>query len=91
MSLRFLLSNHHYSVTEAPSLSEAKFILCNQDIDLVLLDMNYQLDTTSGEEGLSFIKDIIKISKVPIIAMTAWSSVDLAVQAMQAGAVDFFA
>ena len=91
MSLRFLLSNHHYSVTEAPSLSEAKFIICNQDIDLVLLDMNYQLDTTSGEEGLFFIKDIIKISNVPIIAMTAWSSVDLAVQAMQAGAVDFFA
>jgi len=90
LSLRFLLSNHHYQVEEAGSLQEAKEKLASLTIDLVLLDMNYQMDTTSGEEGLGFIADISKKAP-PIIAMTAWSSVTLAVEAMKVGACDFFA
>jgi len=90
LSLRFLLSNHKYNVFEASGLAEGRLMLEQQDIDLVLLDMNYQRDTTSGEEGLCFLKSF-KANRPAIIAMTAWSSVDLAVQAMQHGACDFFA
>lgn len=91
LSLRFLLSNHGYHVVEVSSLDEARIQLSECLIDLVLLDMNYQLDTTSGEEGLSFLKELQSIESPPVIAMTAWSSVNLAVTAMQLGAKDFFA
>ncbi|TAP41686.1 sigma-54-dependent Fis family transcriptional regulator [Alteromonas sp. KUL49] len=93
LSLNFLLSNHGYTVEEASSLQEAQQRLTETSIDLILLDMNYQLDTTSGEEGLAFIKAHKQADKiaVPIIAMTAWSTVDLVVRAMQVGAVNFFA
>jgi len=90
LSLRFLLSNHKFNAVEASSLLEAQEILNDTHVDLILLDMNYQLDTTSGEEGLSFLKSL-KNGHPPVIAMTAWSSVDLAVKAMQQGACDFFA
>ena len=90
LSLRFLLSNHKFNAVEASSLLEAQEILNDTHVDLILLDMNYQLDTTSGEEGLSFLKSL-KNEHPPVIAMTAWSSVDLAVKAMQQGACDFFA
>lgn len=90
LSLRFLLSNHKYEVLESSSLEEARTLLTTEDVDLILLDMNYQLDTTSGEEGLSFLKSLTP-NQPPVIAMTAWSSVSLAVKAMQHGACDFFA
>lgn len=91
MSLRFLLTNHNYNVIEASTLAEANYLIEHQSLALVLLDMNYQLDTTSGDEGLAFITQHVESCEVPIIAMTAWSSVELAVQAMQQGAADFFA
>ena len=54
------------------------------------MDMNYARDTTSGEEGLSLLTRVKTLhSSIPIVVMTAWSSVDLAVEAMQRGAVDF--
>jgi DNA-binding NtrC family response regulator len=90
LSLRFLLSNHKYEVLESSSLEEAQTLLKNENIDLIMLDMNYQLDTTSGEEGLSFLQSLTP-NQPAVIAMTAWSSVSLAVQAMQQGACDFFA
>ena len=91
ISLKFLLKNHNFNIQEADNLSTAKNILNQQNIDLVLLDMNYEFDTTSGEEGLNFLREQQKLSCPPIIAMTAWSSVNLAVEAMQLGAKDFFA
>lgn len=95
LSLNFLLSNHDYLIIEASSLPEARERLEEARVDLILLDMNYQLDTTSGEEGLAFIKECqskgTDAATAPIIAMTAWSTVDLAVSALQNGAVDFFA
>lgn len=90
LSLRFLLSNHNYEVIEACSLKEAQALLKRANVDLVLLDMNYQLDTTSGDEGLSFLQSLHSPHPA-VIAMTAWSSVSLVVQAMQSGACDFFA
>ena len=58
--------------------------------DAVLIDLNYTRDTTSGQEGLSLLSDIVAVdSNLPVIVMTAWGSVDLAVEAMRRGARDF--
>ncbi len=91
LSLRFLLTNHNFDVLEASDLTTAREQLSQAQVDLVLLDMNYEFDTTSGQEGLDFIRNLDITNCPPIIAMTAWSSVDLAVAAMQLGARDFFA
>jgi len=91
LSLRFLLNNHGYEVFEAESPAVASELLNSHHIDLILLDMNFEFDTTSGEEGLAFLRAQQKTSSPPILAMTAWSSVSLAVEAMQLGAKDFFA
>ena len=59
--------------------------------DLVLLDLNYARDTTGGQEGLDLIAQVKKLEGAPpIVVMTAWATVDLAVAAMRAGARDFF-
>jgi len=90
MSAGFLLGNHGYDCLEAESPQQALELLEKQSVALILLDMNYSLDTTSGEEGLSFLRRLQKSGmEIPVVAMTAWSSVDLAVQAMQQGAGDF--
>ena len=90
LSLTMMLNDNHYQTGEADSLDAGKKQLTCGEYSLVLLDMNYQLDTTSGEEGLSFLR-WMKSSEIyiPVIAMTAWSNVDLAVKAMQLGATDF--
>jgi DNA-binding NtrC family response regulator len=90
LSANFLLSNHNYHVLEASSPLEAIAVLRQQAIDLILLDMNYQTDTTSGKEGLDFLYKLKKEGFIiPVVAMTGWSSVDVAVKAMQQGANDF--
>jgi len=90
LSANFLLSSHNYQVLEASSPLEALEIVKKQAIDLILLDMNYQADTTSGQEGLDFLHTLNKENiVVPVVAMTGWSSVDVAVKAMQLGANDF--
>lgn len=90
MSAGFLLSNHGYECLEAESPQQGLELLESEAVALILLDMNYSLDTTSGEEGLTFLRRLQKAAiDIPVVAMTAWSSVDLAVQAMQQGAGDF--
>lgn len=90
LSLVVLLEQHGYTVREADSPQQAQVVLKEFDIALILLDMNFTLDTTSGDEGLQFL-NWMKQSQVslPVIAMTAWSNVDLVVQAMRLGATDF--
>lgn len=64
--------------------------LANTDVDLAILDLNYKTDTTSGTEGFELIKQIkLKYENLPIVVMTAWASVEIAVQAMKLGANDF--
>ena len=90
LSANFLLSSHNYQVLEASSPLEAMEIVKQQAIDLILLDMNYQTDTTSGQEGLDFLNMLNKENlNIPVVAMTGWSTVDVAVKAMQQGANDF--
>ena len=75
---------------EAEGPEHALELLKSEHISLILLDMNYKLDTTPGEEGLRFLKQLNQLgSTIPVIVMTAWASIDVAVKAMQLGAVDF--
>lgn len=88
-SLSFMLRRARYEVETAASPKEAMEFVRHGDPDLILMDMNFTL-TTSGEEGIYLLKQV-KIFRpdVPVILMTAWGSIDLAVKGMQAGAFDF--
>lgn len=90
ISARFVLEDNHYQVYEADHPNVAKALLKQQVIGLILLDMNYSRDTTSGAEGLEFLSWLSeKDLNIPTVAMTAWSNVELAVNAMRLGAGDF--
>ena len=90
ISARFVLEDNGYKILEADSPFQAKKLIKDHHINLVLLDMNYSLDTTSGDEGLAFLAWLQKQElNIAAVAMTAWSNVELAVKAMQLGAGDF--
>lgn len=90
MAVRFVLEDQGYRVSELENPVQARDALPALQPDLILLDMNFQLDTTSGEEGLRFLRYLQQhYVEVPVVAMTAWSNTQLVVQAMQAGAGDF--
>ena len=88
-SLSFMLKRAGYEVKTAPGPREAMDIVRVEAPALILMDMNFTLSTT-GEEGLTLLKQV-KVFRpdVPVILMTAWGSIQLAVQGMQAGAFDF--
>jgi DNA-binding NtrC family response regulator len=89
-SLRLLLKNEGFETYAAASPSEALVAIEAREFDAVLMDLNYTRDTTSGREGLDLLTAIQKVdSTLPVIVMTAWSSVELAVEAMRLGARDF--
>jgi DNA-binding NtrC family response regulator len=89
-ALRLLLKREGYKIESAESPQQALQNIENRDFDLAMIDLNYSRDTTSGEEGLQLLADIQKTdSTLPVIVMTAWSSIDLAVEAMRRGARDF--
>ena len=90
LSAAFILEDQGFSVLEAENHHYAQTMLAENNVDLILLDMNFSLDTTSGEEGLRFLTWLSKSDFIiPVIAMTGWSNVDLAVSAMRLGACDF--
>jgi phosphoserine phosphatase RsbU/P len=89
-ALAMLLRGHGYSVTLCSSPNEALVAAQQQAPALAMVDMNYQRDSTSGLEGLQLIERLRQVdAAVPIIALTAWGNVDLAVSAMKQGASDF--
>jgi phosphoserine phosphatase RsbU/P len=89
-ALAMLLRRHGYAVTLCSSPAEALAAAQLQPPDLAMVDMNYQRDSTSGLEGLQLIERLRQADgSVPIIALTAWGNVDLAVSAMKHGASDF--
>lgn len=89
-ALRYLLQTEGYEVSTANSTNEALEAVNKQQFKAVLMDLNYSKDTTSGQEGLELIRQIVaQDTSPPIIAMTAWGNVETAVRAMQEGAKDF--
>ena len=89
-AVSLLLADEGYRVIEAADPEQALAWLQKQPVALVLFDMNYSRDTTSGREGLELLAGMRTLDeRRPLVAMTAWGSIDLAVQALQQGAADF--
>ena len=89
-ALRFLVKGEGYQAESVNSPASAIDAVESRDFDVVLMDLNYTRDTTSGQEGLDLLNRIQSLdSTLPVIVMTAWGSVELAVEAMRRGARDF--
>jgi len=89
-ALRLLLKGEGYQIESAASPAAIISALESRDFDVVLMDLNYTRDTTSGQEGLDLLSRIQTIDSIlPVIVMTAWGTVGLAVEAMRRGARDF--
>ena len=86
-SLSFMLKRAGYEAQVVPGPWEAIEVVRTVAPDLILMDMNFTLSTT-GEEGLTLLKQV-KVFRpdTPVILMTAWGSIQLAVQGMQAGPI----
>jgi DNA-binding NtrC family response regulator len=89
-ALRLLLVDEGFEVQSARSPAEALERLEAADVDLAILDLNYTRDTTSGQEGFDLMERIRTLDPtLPVLVMTAWSSVAGAVEAMRRGARDY--
>ncbi len=89
-ALRLLVKGEGYQAEAVNSPAAAVEAVESRDFDAVLMDLNYTRDTTSGEEGLDLLNRIQALdATLPVIVMTAWGSVELAVEAMRRGARDF--
>jgi DNA-binding NtrC family response regulator len=89
-ALRFLIKGEGYQSEAVTSPAAALDAVESRDFDAVLMDLNYTRDTTSGQEGLDLLNRIQTLdANLPVIVMTAWGSVELAVEAMRRGARDF--
>lgn len=87
-ALSMLLSNEGYQVLEANDPKQLARIVAQQTPNLVLLDMNFSRDTTSGGEGLEVL-ELLTQQNITTVLMTAWGNIELAVKGMQLGAADF--
>jgi DNA-binding NtrC family response regulator len=89
-ALRILFKGEGYQTEAVTSLAAVFNVLEKKDYALLIMDLNYTRDTTSGQEGLAAIRKIQEIDNtLPIVVMTAWATIDLAVEAMKRGARDF--
>jgi len=89
-ALSLLLKGERYQIQSASSPEEVLRSIDTHEFDVVLIDLNYARDTTSGSEGLDLLSRIRAADQnLPVVVMTAWGSVDLAVEAMRRGARDF--
>ena len=89
-ALRLLLKGAGYGIETATSPASALAAAREKELDVVLMDLNYARDTTSGREGLELIPQIHAADpSLPIVVMTAWGSVESAVDAMRRGARDY--
>jgi DNA-binding NtrC family response regulator len=89
-ALRILLKGEGHQTESVTSISGIFNALQQRDYALLMMDLNYTRDTTSGQEGLEVIPKIMALdSTLPIVVMTAWATIDLAVEAMKRGARDF--
>ncbi|MGA2117448.1 MAG: SpoIIE family protein phosphatase [Bryobacteraceae bacterium] len=89
-AIRLLLKSAGHETTTSNSPAGLLAVARSRPFDLILIDLNYSRDTTSGREGLDLLASLEATrGEVPVVVMTAWSDVDLAVEAMQRGAADF--
>ena len=89
-SLRLLLKPEGYLVKTVGSPEDALAAVNAGDFDAALIDLNYSRDTTSGSEGLELLEKLQALdSTLPVVVMTAWGSVEVAVRAIRLGARDF--
>ncbi|HLK50610.1 MAG TPA: sigma-54 dependent transcriptional regulator [Bryobacteraceae bacterium] len=89
-ALRFLIKGEGYQAEAVTSPAAVLDVLERREFDTVVMDLNYTRDTTSGQEGLDLLNRVQNLdATLPIVVMTAWGSVELAVEAMRRGARDF--
>ena len=89
-ALRLLLKTEGYQIDAVESPAAVLKALEQRDYDVVIIDLNYARDTTSGQEGLELLTKIHAADEMlPVVVMTAWGSVNVAVEAMRRGARDF--
>ena len=89
-ALRLLLKSEGFQIESANSPAGILKALELRDYDVVLMDLNYARDTTSGQEGLDLLARLHSADEsLPVVVMTAWGTVNLAVEAMRRGARDF--
>src|SRR5580765_419724 len=89
-ALRLLLKQEGLQTEAATSPAAVIEALETNDYDLVLMDLNYTRDTTSGREGLDLVSQIHALdSTLPVVVMTSWGTVDIAIEAMRLGVCDF--
>src|SRR5215470_6885753 len=89
-ALKLLLKGEGYQIEAVNSPPAVLESLQARQWDLLLLDLNYARDTTSGREGLDLLAEVRKFDQLlPVVLMTAWGSIELAVEAMQMGGSDF--
>jgi DNA-binding NtrC family response regulator len=89
-ALRLLLKGEGYRIDAVASPQAVMEELASEEFDILLIDLNYSRDTTSGEEGLDLLSKVQAVdSGLPVIVMTAWGNVNIAVEAMRRGARDF--
>jgi DNA-binding NtrC family response regulator len=89
-ALRLLLKGDGFETRAVASPADVAEALARQSFDVALIDLNYTRDTTSGQEGLDLLARLRELDPtLPVVVMTAWGSVEVAVEAMQRGARDF--
>jgi DNA-binding NtrC family response regulator len=89
-ALKLLLKGEPFAVETAASPAAVLAAVAKSSFDALLMDLNYTRDTTSGKEGLELLRGIRQLEpQVPVIVMTAWGTIDVAVSAMREGASDF--
>jgi sigma-B regulation protein RsbU (phosphoserine phosphatase) len=89
-ALRLLLRQAGYQTEAVSSPAAVLEAIKHNSFDLVLMDLNYARDTTSGQEGLDLITNIRELdSTLPVVVLTGWGTVELAVEAMHRGVHDF--
>jgi DNA-binding NtrC family response regulator len=89
-ALRLLVKREGYDMAAATSPRQVLEAVRGHDFDVVLIDLNYATDTTSGAEGLELLADLKRLDPpLPVVVMTAWGSIELAVEAIRRGAGDF--
>ena len=89
-ALRLLLKTDGYRIESAASPTGILSAIEARDFDLIIMDLNYARDTTSGQEGLDLLTKVRAMdTTLPVVVMTAWGTIELVVEAMRRGARDF--